>query len=230
MPPLVYMFLDETYKKYDSSERWIFACVVSSQTYWDTIYRDAQKIGEMRKKCPLCAIPDFFDKPGSFAVLTYVDIPKELIPRGERDRTENIPKMARTANVWSLCMLATVTDALHRVLKTSKIDLEIEVYYDPQSLTREHRRAFKGVIQEVLPTFPSDRNIRFGKIEAIEKSRTDKLRAGTQLADLLCCLSPELIQKDGGPMIRVRNLTSYILSMLAHFQQGDSDNESKDNR
>ena len=166
---MVYMFLDERYEEHCSPERWIFACVVSSQAYWDTVYRDVQKIGEMSKKRHLRAVLDFFNRPGCFAVVTHADIPKKLIPAREVDSTDEIPQMSRRNTAWSQCILSTMMDALHRVSEASKIDLEIEVYHDPKSLTEEHRRAFKQVIQDVLPTFPLDRNIRFGKIAAIEK-------------------------------------------------------------
>lgn len=227
------MFIDERIEHHSSHSRLIIACVVVNQVRWDAVHLHAQAVGSVRKKRRLATIATTLEKIGGFAVLTYADISSDLMPPGEIDGTADIPTMSRTDNLWSQCVLSTVTAALAclRGASPSVTEAEICLFYDPKALTAEHQRAIEQVLRETLPeiakehpdTQESDPTVQllFRRIEAVPKrsgnSRADSLQTGTNLAHHLCCQAESLIQENFSCRIVVRNHTSVAQDMISKF-------------
>ena len=233
MPPTVYMFIDERIEHRSSHSRWLIACVVVSQVQWDAVHIHAQAVGSVRKKRRLITIVDTLEKARGFAVLTYADISSDLTPPNEIDGTTDIPRMSRRDNLWSRCALSTVTAALAclRGASPSVTAAEIDLFYDPKTLTAEHQRAIEQVVRETLPemakehpdTQESDPTVQllFQRMEAIPKrsgsSKANNLQTGTNLAHHLCCQAEHLLQGNPSHRIVVRNHTSVIHDMISKF-------------
>lgn len=183
-------------------------------------------------------IVDTLKKAEGFAVLTYADIPSGLMPPGEIGGTTDIPKMSRVDNLWSQCVLSTVTAALAclRGASPSVAAAEIDLLHDPKSLTGEHQRAIEQVLGEVLPeiakehpdTQESDPTVQllFRRMEAIPKrsgsSKANNLQTGTNLAHHLCCQAERLIRDNPDHRIVVRDHTSVIHDMISKFTVEES--------
>lgn len=225
------MFLDERVEKGDRGLRLILACIVSEQSRWSQGYKLAQSIFGLRPKRRLKAIHEFLEQLSGFAVVTYANVPPDVMTGGEINGTSDISAMSRSDNLWSQVFLAAVTAALAYIRKSSVKEAEIDVFYDPKSLTSEHKRAMRRILEETLPCIACedlnthatdpDFRFRFKRFDEIPKRFSglpqDVLQIGTTLAHHLCVQSRNLIAEGQHPRLIMRNITNVIMEMISEF-------------
>jgi hypothetical protein len=225
------MFLDERVEKGDRGLRLILACIVSEQTRWKQGYKFAQAIFGIRPKRRLKAIHEFLEQVSGFAVVTYANLPPDIVTGGEINGTSDISAMSRSDNLWSQVFLAAVTSALACIRKSSVKEAEIDVFYDRKSLTSEHKRAMRHILEETLPciacedpnTHATDLGFqfRFQKFDEIPKCNSglpqDVRQTGTALAHHLCVQSRNLLAEGQNPRLIMRNATNVIMEMISEF-------------
>jgi hypothetical protein len=234
--PEVFMFVDERIERPESQVRLVVGCVVVERRRWETVHTQVRQVGRNRGKRRLDSIADLLGRAGGFALITYADLPCELVPPGELDGTDDIPRMKRADNLWSQGVLATVAAAL-ACLRTSGVTCaDIDLFYDPKSLTVAHRDAHERTLRETLPDIarvdPETHEVQalpcltFRRVEQVPKRRgdvqADQLQDGTSLADHLCSQAAGLLGGRSVPRVVIRNHTEALHSMLSKFIEHES--------
>lgn len=120
-------------------------------------------------------------------------------------------------------------------LRTGGVEsAQIDLYYDPRSLTLAHRDAFENTLREALPEIAREdpetsaiqawRPLTFGRIEQVPKrqggAEADHLQQGTSLAHHLCSQAGRLIGGQTVSRVIVRNHTAVLCSMVSKFADG----------
>ena len=139
--------------------------------------------------------------------------------------------MSRMDNLWSQSVLCTVTAALACLRGASVTAAKIDLFYDPKSLTLNHRNACHETLRATLPDIAREDpetheflpipTFHFGRIEQIPKcgggARAGALQTGITLAHHLCCECKSLIRGAAPQRIVVRDHTNAVLSMISKF-------------
>ncbi len=137
------MFVDERVERGVASHRFIVGCIVCSKERWMALHGEVLRIGSLGQARRLDGIRQLLDKLQGFALLAYADLSIAQVRPGEIDGTDDIPRMKRHDNVWSQTVLAAAAAVL-ACLRTSGVEsAEIDLYYDPKSLTVAHRDAWE---------------------------------------------------------------------------------------
>ncbi len=232
MKPEVWIFVDERVDRGETSHRFFVGCVVVGRGSWQTLHGEAKRISASRRTRRLDLIADLLDRTRGFALVAYADLSVELVPSGEVDGTDDIPRMKRWDNVWSQAVLAAAVAVLS-CLRTSGVEAaDIDLYYDVKSLTLAHRDAYEKTLREKLPDIaredpetgalqPSPTFV-FRRVEQISKRRrevkADQLQDGTAVAHHLCSQVHELIDGPRVPRIVVRNNTNALRNMISKWR------------
>lgn len=229
--PEVWVFVDERFERGVASDRFIVGCIVCSKERWMALHDEAVRIGSLGQARRLDGIRQLLDKLQGFALLAYADLSIAQVRPGEIDGTDDIPEMKRHDNVWSQSLLAAAAAVL-ACLRTSGVEsAEIDLYYDPKSLTMAHRDAWEMTLRETLSEIakedPETGGIQlspalaFRRIEQVPKRQGeiegDCAQHGTFLADRLCSQAPHLIGGEKVPRVLVRDHTTVLCSMVSKF-------------
>ena len=225
-----YAFIDERFEYYTTHSRFIVACSFFPQTRWDAQYQDALAVDRARPKNQrIQPIVTVLQKSGGFAVLAYADVPDHLAQAGETDGTADIPSMKRRDNLWSQLVVFAVTTAVACLHGASLITLDIDVFYDPKSLTPKHRLSFEEVLRDTLSATAKDTvkvlgstaPVYFHRIEQVPKRRSGEksnaLQDGINISHHLCTQSKSLITSGGVTGIVVHNCTDVVIDTISKF-------------
>ena len=146
----MWVFLDERVEHGAASCRFIVGCIVCAKERWMALHGEVVRIGSLRQSRRLDGIRQLLDQLQGFALLAYADLSIPQVRPGEIDGTDDIPEMKRQDNVWSQSVLAAAAAVL-ACLRTSGLDsAEVDLYYDPKSLTVVHRDAWERTLREML--------------------------------------------------------------------------------
>ena len=226
---MFYAFIDERFEESTTHSRFIVACSFFHQNRWDAQYQKAVSINQTNPKQRIQAIAQVLQNSGGFAVLTYVDVPAPLAQAGEIDGTDDIPSMARRDNLWSQLVLSAVAAAVACLHRAPLTKLEIDVLYDPKSLTPEHRLAFEKTLRATLPQIVEDMievlgstaPVYFHRVEGVPKrkpgEKSNAFQEGINVSHHLCAQSKHLIAGGGEARVVIRNHTDVIISMISEF-------------
>jgi hypothetical protein len=227
--PIFYAFIDERFEESTTHSRFIVACSFFHQSRWDAQYQKAVSIDQTNPKHRIQAIAQVLQHSDGLAVLTYADVPAPLAQAGEIDGTDDIPSMARRDNLWSQLVLSAVAAAVACLHGAPLTKLEIDVLYDPKSLTPEHRLAFEKMLRATLPQIVEDMieflgrtaPVYFRRIEGVRKrkpgEKSNAFQEGINVSHHLCAQSKHLIAGGGEARVVIRNHTDVILSMISEF-------------
>jgi hypothetical protein len=228
------MFVDERIESGLADHRLIVGSIVCSRQRWMIFHGEAARIRATRAARRLDEIGQLLDRLQGFALIAWADLPKALVQPGELDGAADIPRMKRWDNVWCQGVLAAAAAVL-ACLRTSGVEsVQIDLYYDPKSLTLAHRDAFENTLREALPEIAREdpetsaiqswRPLTFGRIEQIPKrqggTEADHLQQGTSLAHHLCSQAGRLIGSRTVSRVVVRNNTAVLRSMISKFTDG----------
>lgn len=232
------MFVDERVERGDALHRFIVSCVVCSRRSWAAAHNEAARIGALRPARRLKEIAELLDRLQGFALLAYADLPAALLPTGEVDGVDDIPRMTRADNIWSQTVLAAAASVLGCLRTGGVAAADIDLYYDPKSLTLAHRAAFEKTLRQALPEIAkedpatgatqSSRTFTLERIEQVPKRQGDvesgPLEHGTFLAHQLCVRADELIRGRKVHRVVVRDHSDALRHMVVKFTpQGECD-------
>ncbi len=230
-PPKICVFLDERVAGGDTSRhRLIVGCFVVGASRWKALHDAARRVGQVRGTRRLDEIGKLLAHLEGFGLLTYGDLPAELVPAGEIDGTNDIPTMARSDNVWSHAVLAAGAAVLAS-LPGFRVDAAaLDFHYDPKSLTAPHRYAIERALRETLPEIAREAPQRperptpyftVGRVEQVPKPAPgiapDSLQLGTNIAHHLCSQADALIRGRVIPRVLVCDHTQARVTMVSKF-------------
>ena len=120
---------------------------------------------------------------------------------GEIDGTDDVPSMARSDLIWSMCAVFLVGTLILALLRRQNDVGTIDIYFDPKSLTAPHSKAWQTTLRQLVVSearrFAAERgltqlrNLRICRVEPVTKTDhlakdDDKFSTGTWVADKLC--------------------------------------------
>ncbi len=231
--PLI-AFVDERLKPLASRTRTIISCCVFGRDRWMALHPQAATVGAVGGRRRLPAIDAFLESVGGIAVLVYADVPSQLLPPGEKDGTDDIPRMSRTDNVWSQVILSGVAAAVARIARSGTLVDAISLYYDRKDLTAAHRAKFEDVLRQTLPkiamaaadAYPdlfvaNPSGLVFDTIKSVDKpadgASPDAFQRGTSLAHHVCSQADMIIARGSAGRVVVADHSVVIRDMISKF-------------
>lgn len=226
------VFCDEKYLNLDGKHQVLISCVAMPQGPWNSLPPANQSLEEPRRISRLDRIERLLEQTDGAASAAIAELAPEMIPKGERDGTADLPDMSRADNVWGTSMafcLAALFPWLHILgLQVQTAD----VYYDNRDLKYEHVLKMEQLVTELLPrvirtiskaieTTPEARPTirRFQKITKVAEGREpDRLQAGITVAHYLLQNWMQL-KKQPRPRIDMRDNTNQVVNYIRKFQK-----------
>ncbi len=163
-----------------------------------------------------------------FSIVSEVTLPPSLVPPRSTCETTDIPKMARRDFVWSLSLIMTVGAAFRRALEKSWSFSTVDVYYDPKSLTFEHRASVNLVLQRKMKLYAAEYLARYHRslsdkvtvrrVKEVPKAKRespDKFQLGVWLADRIVRRFEKVKRMAGGGVFELEELTDLVVSTLS---------------
>lgn len=212
-----YIFIDEAYFRTATHTKIALASWAVEQVSWS---RQTERLPELYKAPVLRSISLMLDRLDARANISTADLENTLFRSGETDGTDDIPRMARTDNIWSQCVIYGVGGLLKDLVEAGQEVGTVDIYFDPKSLKREHLEAIEGTFRKLLvPTVRSYASIRnspllkklaIRRIEPVKKPNLgqapNKFQAGIWIADKLCTNSDEVVR------LNRKRITHYDIS------------------
>lgn len=197
---MLYLFLDETYRKLRDGRRFIIGCMAVPQSRWNDCFTHVHELDLPGKEPRAHRVNAYLGQLGGLGVLAFSDVRSARMRRGEIDGTGDIPRMSRMDNLWSMCLAFAVAKTLMSALVRGNSFSTVDTYYDPKSLKGPHREALEHELRDRVGKRLKElrkhhhlnlgRSIRIRRIEEVPKAASgtapDKLQTGTGLAHRLC--------------------------------------------
>jgi hypothetical protein len=233
-PELINLYLDESRVESIPDSKLVVCAVAVVDRLWgkiSSLQRDFRS-GGMGSR--LQRIAQLLEDANGIAVLTSANIDKRLLPPGEVDSTNDIPRMSRTDNAWSICFLFCIATCAAILRKAGLSSFDLNVYHDPKSLTKEHWLAIQQSIRFNIVKASMDiaeihgsriDHLCIKKIEEVQKAKRgetpDPRQAGVAVADYLCSKVNNLVDDKSIPQkkrrIFIRDHTKTVVSTLAEI-------------
>jgi hypothetical protein len=212
-----YVFVDEAYSRTETRTKIAVASWAVEQAAWG---RQAERFAELYRAPVLDSLGSMFDALDSRASISAADLKNTVFRSGEIDGTDDIPRMARTDNIWSQCALFGVSGLIRDLVEAGQEIGTVDIYFDPKSLKREHFEAMEETLHSlVVPVVKEYATIRgssslqklaIRRIEPVKKPESggspDKFQVGTWVADKLCSNSVDAARANP------KRVTTYDLS------------------
>lgn len=175
----------------------------------------------------LTPLTDTLREVHGFALVCHSRIHKDLLSPGEVWNTNDIPEMSPTDFVWSVSTILTIAYLIRDLLDRKWRFNTADVFYDPKSLSQEHRAAMEVVLQDRLRRHVAQfiRNTHHAgmakvrHVKAIEKPKSgvprDKLQLGTWLADGIVRRSERFSSRNIEGLIGKRDITQDVNATLS---------------
>jgi|SRR5450631_532627 len=214
-----YVFVDEAYSRTGTCTKIAVASWAVEQATWG---RQVERLAELYNSPVLRSLASMFDALGARARISTADLENTLFRSGETDGTDDIPRMAKTDNIWSQCALFAVSGLIRDLVEAGQKIGTVDIYCDPKSLKREHFEAIEGTFRRLVVSgvkaYANTRHSRLFRtfairgIELVKKPeaghRPDKFQAGTWVADKLCTNSEEVAR------MNPKRITTYDISYV----------------
>lgn len=147
------------------------------------------------------------------------------------DGTADVPRMARTDNVWSQCAVFTIGALIRYMFGVHQEIGTVDIHFDPKSLTPGHRSAIErtlhGLLKSEARRYAAERNSRLlrkfniRRFEAVSKHKggepSDKFQIGTWVADKLCSSAANVEQTRTGQRIRIHDMSDVVRRTIQQF-------------
>lgn len=223
---MLYIFGDEHIIEETSDLVYSYCAVTFDQSRFNT------HLGSIRRLTAggpslLTPLTDTLREVHGFALVCHSRIHKDLLPSGEVWNTNDIPKMSPRDCVWSVNAILTIAylilDLFDRKWRFNTAD----VFYDPKSLSQEHRAAMEESLRQRLRRYVAQfirnnhhvGNVRVRHVKAIEKPKSgvphDKLQLGTWLADRIVRKSERFSSQNLEGLIGKRDITQDVNATLS---------------
>ena len=204
-----YVFVDESYPKKEGQKTIIMAGWVVDQERYNNFFASGP---DLYRTPILENINSMLESLNAWAIVAWADLDENLSRTGEVDGTDDIPSMARNANLWSECFVFTVGMLIANAVYVGQ-DLEtVDIHFDPQSLNAAHAAAIEGTLRTLVVQEAKEyanqfaqisgarsqllKDLRIRRIEPVAKAQTgkslDKFQTGTWVADKLCSSYEEI--------------------------------------
>lgn len=225
---MIYIFLDERVENLPQAKRFIIASFSVLPDNWKGLHRQmVQQIVSVGPNRRLEKIQELLDQTKGLAILTYSDIPDRLLPKGEIDGTDDIPRMSRTDHIWGNAVALHLAYAFACLCRAAAHFLEqVEIYHDPKTLTVPHRTALHKLVSDRLTRFPEESGFKnlfqVSKIDGISKAHSlqsaDHLQLGISVTDHLGHQAKNLISRSlPQNRIKIINHSCDILDSIKKF-------------
>lgn len=199
-----YLFVDESYRNFDDRRTVIVATWAVQQGRWN---RRVPRLNELFKPPIEKRINSMLEELDAFAVVASATLERSLFRAGEIDSTDDIPAMARTDNVWSICVSFAIAYLIKQLLDLGQRIDTIDVYFDPKSLKCDHATAWEKFLRQSVVSEARrytaqfrvnlPQNLKIRRIQPVEKQKNNqpatKFQMGTWMADRLCSGSGRMI-------------------------------------
>jgi len=231
---LFYIFCDEKPLDLNGRRRLITGYIVVPQDSWNRLGPERRELKEPKNLPRLKRVQTLLENTDGVALIAYADLKRELLQKGERDGTDDIPDMSRSDNAWSATMAYGLA-ALFGWLKKNGLCVQTaDLYHDMRILKTEHCDALRRVVTQTLPEIireterqsfsfcefqPKVRRFKYvGKPH--DDVMPDKFQAGVNVAHhLLQNVRDFINQPQRGP-IHVQNISVEVIRFLENFQAG----------
>lgn len=228
---MLYVFMDEKDEKLGHAHRFLSCCTGFLKNDWHSCSERIRGIGSLSKHKRLEQISRVLDDYNGFAVLTYADVPNELVQSGGIDRTLDVARMSRTNNIWSQCFVFSSLPVLAMFHRTGVSFSEIDVHYDEKTITMDHREAIKKTFKEEVSSIVNEKirrhGLNTGKQVAINNvyevggfrnlmEATDS-QLGVSISHHICTQSRRLIPDFDSPHLKLSKATDAVLLTLNQF-------------
>lgn len=167
-----------------------------------------------------------------FALICHARVHEDLLPQGAVWSTNDIQGMSPKDFVWSVSMILTIAYLIRDLLDRRWRFKTADVFYDPKSLTKEHRAAMELVLQDRLRRHVElfiKRHSYEGKakvrhVKAIEKPKHgyshNKLQLGTWVADRIVRRSQRFSSLNVDRLLGKTDITQDVNAALNDFLNG----------
>jgi len=225
---MIYIFCDEAISSDSSYWVYLYSAVAFSQRRYNSVF---SRIERLRKggTSLLEPINEMLKATEGFALLSQARVPKSLLPVDSDFQTGDIPRMSPKDFVWSLSMMFTVAYLVRIVLERRWNFKTADVFYDPKSLSKEHKCAMTKYLQDklklhikhFLQNTKIDGKINVRRVEAVKKSKPktgpDKFQLGTWLADRIVRRYSKIVNMKRRSLIETKDITQDVVDTLKDF-------------
>jgi hypothetical protein len=212
-----YVFVDEAYARTRTRTKIAVASWAVEQGAWRG---QVERLADLYKAPVLGSLGSMFDALDARASISVADLENTVFRTGEIDGTDDIPRMARTDNVWSQCALFRVSGLIKDLVEAGQEIGAVDIFFDPKSLKREHFEAMEETLHKlVVPVVKVYAKVRgsgslqrlaIRRIEPVKKSPAggtpDRFQVGTWVADKLCSNSERAAR------VNPKRITTYDIS------------------
>jgi hypothetical protein len=222
-----YLFFDESYRVEPEKALLIAAWAVEQQRLnWHV-----DELPRLYKTPIMGEILRLFDALGAHAVVTQTALSAEFWQPNQVDGTRDIPSMARTDNIWSMCAIFTVASLIAELIIGGEHLGTVDIHFDPKDLTTSHETAVEKTLRDQLAPqakrLVPDRfraqlvEMRIRRITSVTKAPAghprDKFQTGTWIADRLCAHREELRESGGSVRVKLEDITEVVRNTAQRF-------------
>jgi hypothetical protein len=226
---LHYLFLDESYPPSSSTGRSVVMAAWAVEQ--GRLNRYKARLPELFRPPVLARIEGMLESLDARAVVGIATLDAGTFRPGEFDGTDDVPRMARTDNVWSQCAVFTIGALIRYMFGVRQEVGTVDIHFDPKSLTPGHRgaieRTLRGLLKSEARRYAAERNssllrkFNIRRFEAVSKSRAgetrNKFQAGTWVADKLCSNAANIEQAKRGQRIRIHDMSDVVRRTIRQF-------------
>jgi len=201
-----YFFLDESYPPAASGQkRIVIAAWAVEQHRWgnESVHGfDLFKPPVLKRVCSM------LEAVNGAAIVTTAVLDGSLYRAGETDSTDDIPSMARSDTVWSMCVIFALATLILELLTRSREVGTVDIHFDPKNLRSVHKDAWQKTLRDFVvkeaKRFARERRLgqlrklKIRRVEPVAKTshrageKSDKFELGTWIADKLCSHAGEI--------------------------------------
>jgi len=226
---MLYVFCDEDISRKNSEFLYLYSAVVFYQKRFNN--SGFSKIKRLTKGGPslLKPINETLKATEGFALLSHAQVPESLLPQGAVWKTNDISGMSPKDFVWSVSMILTIAYLIQMLLERKWKFKTVDVFYDPKSLSQEHKIAVEKVLQDRLKQhvkrFLQSTNhhgrVKVRRVKAVKKSKPkttpDKFQLGTWLADRIVRRYNKIVNMKRRNLIETKDITQDVIDTLNDF-------------
>jgi hypothetical protein len=226
---MIYIFCDEAISSDSSYWVYLYSAVAFSQRKYKN--SGFSRIKRLTKGGPslLKPINETLKATEGLALLSHAQVPESLLPQGAVWKTNDISGMSPKDFVWSVSMILTVAYLIRMLLERKWKFKTVDVFYDPKSLSQEHKIAVEKVLQDRLKQhlkrFLQSTNhhgrVKVRRVKAVEKpkpgSTHDKFQLGTWLADRIVRRYNKVVNMERRNLIETKDITQDVVDTLNDF-------------
>jgi hypothetical protein len=222
--------LDEAYHDVDGGRIIVVGAWAADQA---RLASHAQLLDELRQpgKSPLLKrIAPVLESLNAQGLVAQAELPCSIFRSGEVDGTNDVLAMARTDNIWSMCMIYAIDELLFLLFVRRQVVGTVDVYFDERQLKRDHLVAVETALKELLVREAKRFGAQLGarqfkklnirRFQPVEKAKGEvptKLQNGTWVSHQLLANSNRILNAGGMPRITVHDMSDVVERTVQQF-------------